>query len=184
MSRESIDSTHRQTLMNKFHAALVVVTMILAAAGAAAQGVKVGYVNPLRIEKESAPAQRAIASLNEEFEPRNQQIQALQREITAGRERLGSEGPTMPPAERQALERELAAMMRKSDQMVLAAKEDYDLRRREVGIRLLDEFNAAIKSIAEKGKYDLIVQDAMFARAGIDITDQVLKEIARRSGGR
>jgi len=39
-----------------------------------------------------------------------------------------------------------------------------------------------ITSIAEQGKYDLIVHEAAFARATVDITSQVLKEMARRAG--
>ncbi|HKA42840.1 MAG TPA: hypothetical protein VKF40_12695 [Burkholderiales bacterium] len=41
-----------------------------------------------------------------------------------------------------------------------------------------------MKAVAEAGKFDLILQQATYARSGIDITDQVLKELARRSGGK
>jgi len=38
-----------------------------------------------------------------------------------------------------------------------------------------------IKGIAEAGKYDLIVQQAIYSSNAIDITPQVLKELAKRS---
>ena len=47
-----------------------------------------------------------------------------------------------------------------------------------------EEATAAIKAVAEAGKYDLILQQATYARPGIDITDQVLKEMAKRAGGK
>ncbi|HEV8517544.1 MAG TPA: hypothetical protein VGQ54_03155 [Burkholderiales bacterium] len=39
-----------------------------------------------------------------------------------------------------------------------------------------------MKSIAEAGKFDLIVQQAIYSSTQIDITDQVLKEMAKRAG--
>jgi outer membrane protein len=66
--------------------------------------------------------------------------------------------------------------------MVEALAEDFDRRRAERLVKLLEEVNTVIKGIAEAGKFDLIVQQAIYARAGIDITDQVLKELARRAG--
>jgi outer membrane protein len=38
--------------------------------------------------------------------------------------------------------------------------------------------NKAIRRIAESGGYDVVVQDAYYASPRVDITDQVLKELA------
>ena len=157
---------------------------MLATAGAAAQSVKVGVVNLARIESQSAAAKRAHEALIAEFEPRNRQIEEFQKKITAAQTRLQKEGEKMPPAERQALGREVTGMMRKSDQMLGALKDEYELRRRELTVRLIDDTQAAIKAVAEAGKFDLILQEAAYARPSIDITDQVLKEMAKRGGGR
>jgi outer membrane protein len=168
----------------KFHGAILAAALALAAADAAAQGVKVGVVNLARIEAQSAVAKRAAESLKTEFEPRNRQIQELQKKIAAGRGRLKKEGDKMPAAERQALERELSGMMRQSDQMVLAMRDDYELRRKELGAKVVEDARAAIHAVAEAGKYDLILQEAAFVRPSVDITDLVLKEMAKRGGSR
>ena len=41
-----------------------------------------------------------------------------------------------------------------------------------------DIANRAIRKIAETGGYDIVVQDAYYASPRVDITDQVLKELA------
>jgi outer membrane protein len=41
--------------------------------------------------------------------------------------------------------------------------------------------NRAIRKIAESGGYDIVVQDAYYASPRVDITDQVLKELANPS---
>jgi outer membrane protein len=158
--------------------------LTLFATGAAAQSVKVGVVNLARLESQSASVKRAIEALTAEFEPRNRQIEAFQKKIAAAQARLEKEGKKMSLSEQQALQREISGMMRKSDQMLGALKDEYDLRRRELAIRFIEEARAAIKTVAEAGKFDLILQEAAFARPSVDITDQVLKEMAKRGGGR
>lgn len=159
---------------------MLMAAVMLAAAGAAAQSVKVGVVNLARIEKESAAAKRANNALVAEFEPRNKQIQEFQKKISAAQARLKAAGEKLSQAEQQAQGREIASMMRQSDQMLRALTEELELRKRELGIKMIEEARAAIKSVAEAGKFDLILSDAVFVRPGIDITDQVLKEIAKR----
>lgn len=167
----------------KLFIALLVCGSIVAA-GAAAQSVKIGVVNLVRIEKESASARRANDALLAEFEPRNRQIEEFQKRIAAAHNRLKTEGDKMPPSERDALVRDVSGMMRQSDQMLRALTEELDLRRRELGVRIVEEARAAIKTVAEAGKFDLILQEAAFARPSVDITDDVLKEMAKRSAAR
>lgn len=167
----------------KIFPAFLVAALVLAvgAGSAAAQGVKVGVVNLARIEKESVAGKKANNTLVAEFEPRSRQIEEFQKKITAAQNRLQKEGEKLPPQERQAREREISSMMRQSDQMLRALTDDLELRKRELGVKVVEETNAAIKAVAEAGKYDLILQDAAFARPSVDITDQVLKEIAKRA---
>ena len=168
----------------KLRSILLMTVVALLPAAAGAQGVKVGVVNLARIEAQSPSVQRAIAALNAEFEPRNNQLAELQKKIAATQARLQKEGDRMPLAERQSTEREVAGMMRQSNQTVIALRDEYEFRRKELLGKLVADARAAIEAVAQAGKFDLILQEAAFARDSIDITDQVLKEMARREGGR
>ena len=156
--------------------------LVLAAAGAAAQSPKVGFVNTARFEAESVQAKRALEELRKEFEPREKQILQLQRQIQADRDRFDKGKGTMPAAELQALGNSIASRMRDSDQMVFGMQADIEQRKKERGAKLIQEAAAAITAIAKQGNYDLVVHEAAFARPDLDITDQVLKELARRAG--
>jgi len=166
----------------KTTAGLVACMLVLAAACAAAQSLKVGFVNTARIESESVQALRAIEAMKKEFEPREKQIVALQQQIKADQERFEKGKTTMPAGELKALGTSIANRMRESDQMVFGLNGDIEQRRKERAAKLFEEASAVITSIAEQGKYDLIVHEAAFARATVDITSQVLKEMARRAG--
>jgi outer membrane protein len=160
----------------------LVCMLLLAATYAVAQEVKIGYVNTGRLETESVQGKRALDAMKQEFEPREKQIVELQRGIKADQDRFDQGKATLPPAELKTLGNSIASRMRESDQLVYTLQADIEQRKRERAAKLFEEAGAVIKSVAEQGKYDLIVHEAAFARTSVDITNQVLKEMARRAG--
>jgi outer membrane protein len=158
------------------------VALLLVAQMALAQELKIGYVNTARLETESEQAKRALEAMKKEFEPREKQIVEMQKVIKADQDRFEKGRTTMPAAELKALGASIASRMRESDQLVYSLQADIEERRKERGAKLFEEARATITSIAEQGKYDLIVHEAAFARTTVDITNQVLKEMARRAG--
>ncbi len=166
----------------KLRSALRAGVLMLAAACAAAQGVKIGYVDVSRIENESAPALRAVERLKQELGSRQGKLDELQRQIADVRDQLAKTGERMPPAERQAKERSLETMIRQADKMSTGLTQDLELRKNEERARITQEANIAIKTVAVAGNYDLIVQGAVYRSPGTDITEQVLKEMAKRAG--
>lgn len=167
--------------MRRMTGVMLAGALLLGMAGAIAQSVKVGYVNLARIEKEASAAVRASEALRQEFEPRNLKLQEFQKSIEAVRAQFEREKAGMSPAEAQAKAREISGMMMQSDQALQRLTEEYELRRRELGGRLIEGTRAAIKTVAEAGEFDLILQEVIFARPGIDITEDVLKEMEKQA---
>lgn len=161
---------------------LVAGALLLCAAFAAAQETRIGYVNMGRIESESPQFARAIEALKKEFAPREQQIVELQKQVAAEKTRFERDQLTLSETDRQVRRNAIQNMMRKSDQLAISLGEDLERRKAERSAKLFEEAGAAVKAVAEAAKLDLILQQATFARPGIDITDQVLKEMARRAG--
>jgi len=166
------------------HRLLTACLLVLGTAGSFAQDTRIGYVDTRRIETESLPFVRALDAMKKEFAPREQQLLELQKQINADRERFEKEREKLPQAELQTRANALSNAMRKSDQQAVALAEDIERRRREILGKLLNEATIAVKAVAEAGKFDLVLQQATYIRPGIDITDQVLKEMAKRSGGK
>jgi outer membrane protein len=148
---------------------------------AGAPAVKIGYVDVTRIESESAIAKQHAEMLKKEFAPREQQLQEMQKQGNALQAELEKNAVTMSPADRQAKEKRFATMAQQYQQAQRSLIEDVDARKRETFGGFLTEVNAIIKDIAEAGKYDLIVQQAVYNSKQTDITDLVLKEIAKRA---
>jgi outer membrane protein len=167
----------------RFAKCCIAILLVLLAAHATAQSLKIGYVNGMRIEQESAMTKQAIEEIKKEFASREQQLQSLQKQGSDLQGELEKEGPKMKPVDKQAKEKRLAALAQQFEQMQRSFAEDVDARQREAQARVLTEVNAIIKDIAEAGKYDLIVQQAVYNSTYLDITDQVLKEMAKRTAG-
>ena len=155
--------------------------LALLAGTAYAQATKIGYVNVARIENESALAKQSLDQLRKEFAPREQQLAEMQKQGNALQADLEKNAATMPAAERQAKEKRITAMLQQYQQMQRSMAEDFEVRKRESFGGFLSEVNGIIKNIAEAGKYDLIVQQAVYNSAGTDITDEVMKELAKRA---
>jgi outer membrane protein len=155
--------------------------LALLSAQAGAQPLKIGYVNTARIESESAMARQSAEALKNEFAPREKQLQEMQKQGNDLQADLEKNGAKMQPAERQAKEKRIAALLQQFQQAQRALVEEVEARKRESFAIFIGEVNGIIKNIAEAGNYDLIIQQAVYSGAQVDITEQVLKEIAKRS---
>lgn len=165
-----------------FRRVLVAGIVALAAALAHTQEIKIGFIDAPRLERESVQGQRLVEMLKREFGPREQEIVALQAQIADERARFDAERSTLERPELIARGNAIAAMMKKSDRMVMAMSEDVQRRRNEIAVDFLTDARAAIKAVAEAGNFDLVVQEAKFSSTRIDITEQVLAEMAKRAG--
>ncbi len=144
----------------------------------AAQELKVGFVNTERIFREAGPAKKAQQKLEKEFASRDAELQKLAKQIRDSQAQVEKEGPTMSESDRRNKERDLANLNRDFQRSQREFREDLNMRRNEELAVVQERANKVIKDIAEAEKFDLIVQDAVFASPKIDITDKVLKALA------
>jgi len=157
-------------------AAVLMLAFVVTAAGAA--DIKIGYVDVERIRRESAPAERASKQLEKEFAPRAQELQRREAQIKALQAQIEKDGMTMSESDRRSKEQELSRMSVDFQRMQREYREDLNMRRNQELGALFERADKVIKQIADAEKYDLILQEAVFRSARIDITDRVLKALA------
>ncbi|HSD61618.1 MAG TPA: OmpH family outer membrane protein [Burkholderiales bacterium] len=145
---------------------------------AATEPLKIGFVNTERVLREAAPAQKAQKKLEKEFQPRDQELQKMDKQTKDLQAQLEKEAVTMPESERRKKERELGELTREFQRKQREFREDLNLRRNEELGTVLERANKVIRGIAEQEKYDLILQEAVFVGTRIDITDKVLKALS------
>ncbi len=156
---------------------MIVLAVALAAAPAFAE-TKIGFVNQERILRESAAAKRTQTKLQKEFELRAEEVARMEKQGRELEQALQKEDVTMTEADRVAKTKQLTQIQRDFQRMSRELREDLNLRRNEELVSLQERANKIINEIAEKEKFDLIVQEAVFASGKIDITDRVIKALA------
>jgi outer membrane protein len=145
---------------------------------AQAADLRIGFVDAERINRESAPAERATKKLEKEFAPREQDLRKMEQQIKLIQGQLEKDGLTMSESDRRTKEQELGRQTREFQRLQREFREDLNLRRNEELSALFDRANKVIKQIAETEKYDLIIQEAVYRSTRIDITEKVIKALA------
>ena len=145
---------------------------------AAAADTRIGFVNTEKIFREAAPAVRAQKKIEKEFEKRDQDMQRLAKQLQTMQEALEKNAVTMSESEKRNKEREFSDLNREFQRKQREFREDLNQRRNEELAAVLERANKTIKAIAEAEKFDVILQEAVYAAPRIDITDKVIKALA------
>ena len=144
---------------------------------ALAQELRIGYVNSERVLREAAPAKAAQARLEGEFGKRERDLSEQGSRLKAAAEKLEKDAPTLSESERARRQRELVEQDREIQRKRREFQEDLTQRKNEELQAVVERANRVIKQIFEQEKYDVILQEAVFAGPRVDITDKVIKAL-------
>jgi outer membrane protein len=158
--------------------AIVAVLLMGCSLAAGAQQLKIGFVNTERVFREAAPAKRAQQALEREFGVRNADLAKLEKDGRDLQAELERDNVTMPEATRRDKERRLADISRDFQRKQREVREDLNMRRNEELAKVQERATRVINQIAEQEKFDLILQEAVYASGRIDITEKVIKALA------
>jgi outer membrane protein len=144
---------------------------------AQAQELKIGYVNSDRVLRDAAPAKAAQAKLETEFGKREKELNDAANKLKVAADKLDKDAPTLSETERNRRQRELVEQDRDIQRKRREFQEDLNQRKNEELSAVVERANKVIKQIYETEKYDLVLQDAVFASSRVDITDKVIKAL-------
>jgi outer membrane protein len=153
---------------------LAATAILLAAAAAQAQDLKIGYVNSERVLREATPAKAAQAKLEAEFGKREKDLADVANRLKAAADKLEKDAPALAEAERSRRQRDLVEQDRDFQRKRREFQEDLNQRKNEELSGVVERANKVIKQIFDQEKYDLILQDAVHWSPRVDITKKVI----------
>ena len=165
--------------MKRLFILLFTIALPTAAGQAAAADLKIGFVNTERVFRDSQQALKAQKKLEKEFQTRDQDIQKMVKQARDLQSFLEKEGLTLSEADRTKKQRDLANLSRDLQHAQREFREDLNQRRNEEFAGVQERARKAIVEIAEKEKFDLVVENVVYASPRVDITDRVLKSLER-----
>jgi outer membrane protein len=142
-----------------------------------AQELKIGYVNSERVLRDSQPAKAAQAKLETEFGRRDRELNEVATRLKAAADKLDKDFPTLSETERNRRQRELVEQDRDLQRKRREFQEDLNQRKNEEYATVVERANRVIRQIFETEKFDLILQEAVFAGPRVDITDKVIRAL-------
>lgn len=140
---------------------------------------KIGFVNTERVFRDSQLAVKAQKKLEKEFQNREQDIQKQIKQARDLQASLEKDGLTMSETDRTKKQRDLASLSRDIQNAQREFREDLNQRKNEEFGAVQDKARKAITEIAEKEKFDLILENVVYASPKVDITERVLKALDR-----
>jgi outer membrane protein len=144
---------------------------------AAAQELKLGYVNSERVLRDSAPAKAAQAKLEAEFGRRERELNDIRNRLKTAADKFEKDAPTLPESEKTRRQRELVDQERDLQRKQREFQEDLNQRKNEELAAVVERANRVIRQIFEAEKYDAILQEVVFAGPRVDITDKVIRAL-------
>jgi outer membrane protein len=156
----------------------------MAALPAAAQDLKIGYVNSEKVLREATPAKAAQAKLEAEFGKREKELNDSALKLKAAAEKLEKDAPTLAEGERNRRQRDIVEQDRDLQRKRREFQEDLTQRKNEELASVIERANRVIKQIFDAEKYDLILQEVVFAGPRVDITDKVIRALNSGGGGK
>ena len=142
-----------------------------------AQELKIGYVNSERVLREANPAKAAQAKLEAEFGKREKEITDLGAQLKTLADKFDREAPTLAESQRTSRQKQLVEQDRDFQRKRREFQEDLNARKNEELQQVIERANRIVKTVAEAEKYDLVLQEAVYANPKHDITDKVIRAL-------
>jgi outer membrane protein len=165
-------------MKNQFTTLILFLALLAAPLAAYAQG-KVGIININAAMAGTAEGKKALADLQKKYQPRQQELDRLQKEITAIQDQLSKQTPALSDEDQRRLARELEdkqkLFKRSTDDLQSDATADQNEAVRRIGQKMV----RIIGDYAQQNGFILVIDGAQvpiyFAAKDIVITEEIVK---------
>ena len=153
--------------------------LVMASSASVQAADKIAIVNVASIFQQM-PARDAVAKqLENEFKSRATDLQSQERSLQTKMQRLQRDGSTMKASDRSKLEKDVMAQREAFSAKAQQFEQDNRRRQGEERNKILSRIQDAVKTVASKEGYDVVIDANAIAYAdnSKDITADVLKQV-------
>ena len=138
---------------------------------------RIGVVNTDRLFSETRAAVESQNKLKREFSSREHPLTNLGERLQKAVNKFERDQADLSEAQASERRRELVAMDNEFQQKRQEFQEDLNNRKAEEMQALLERANRAVIRIAAQDGYDVILQEVVFIKPQLNITDKVIAEL-------
>jgi len=138
---------------------------------------KLGYVKVDEVIRKANIAKQAEDRLKKEFAPRDNELKKMGAKLKNLAGKFDKEQSVMTNSDKQKVQREISNLEKEIQRKQRQAREDLTQRKNEELAAVVEKARAVIKRIAVEEKFDLILENSVYASPNIDITQKVIKAL-------
>jgi len=143
-----------------------------------AQG-KIGVININLAIASTAEGKKVIADLQKKYQPRQQELERLQKEIQADQDQLSKQTPALSDEEQRRVGRDLEDKQKLLKRSTDDAQSDFSADRDEAIRRIGQKMVRVIGDYAQQNGFTLVIDGAQipiyYAAKGLDLTEEIVK---------
>ncbi|MDX3774479.1 OmpH family outer membrane protein [Chromatiaceae bacterium AAb-1] len=161
--------------------ALLLVATLFIAGNAAAKEMKIGYVDVQAVASQIPQSVAMQETIKNEFSARIEEVGKLEKDIAFNIEKLRRDGPTMSEKQQEELKEKVNQQRQQYENLARPLDEQIRNRNNEERNKILGLIKAAIDVVAEREKYDLILNSgaAVYAKPEYDISEAVITQVSK-----
>ena len=156
---------------------LTILALFSAVNVAVAEELRIGVVDVTKLLEESPQAEELRKRLDSEFQRRSKDLLAKQKQLKNLSDKLSRDGAVMSDAEVKQLELDVRTRRRQLKSASDEFREDLNLRRNEESQKLRRQLTEVIHQLGKDENIDLILDNAVYASARVNLTDKVLQRL-------
>lgn len=161
--------------------AVLVMAGILLAGTVAAKEMKIAFVDVQAVAAKIPQSAAMQESIKNEFAQRIEAVGKLEKDISFNIEKLRRDGPTMSEKQQEELKTTVTSQRQQYEQLARPLDEEIRSRQAEERNKVLALIKAAIDVVAEREKYDMVLNAgaAVYAKPEYDISDAVVAQVSK-----
>ncbi|PJD95874.1 MAG: hypothetical protein CK426_06960 [Legionella sp.] len=165
--------------MKRFGAVLVTLLCGFLAMATHADSAKMGVVDLQKIMQTSSQMKEIQQKLESQFKARREKLIAAEGKLKGDMERFKRDSAIMSATQKKDLEKKIIAAQQQFERDGQQYQQELSAAHNEAMEGLYTKVRAAIATVAQNDKYDIIIQKdaAPFSVATLDVTDKVIKAI-------
>lgn len=166
--------------MTKTLTTVALLTAGLLLGGVAHAEMKIAVIKSARLLQESPQYKRAQAQMKADFADRAKALETEAKKLGEDIDEFKRNQDVMSLSERNRMEKDINNRRVDFNYTERKFREDLAAREKELASTLMNQISSVIKSVAESGGYDLVLQDPVYASDAVDITDAILTRLEKQ----
>lgn len=159
---------------------------LMVASPAAAQSLKLGYIDSQQILQEAPGAAAAREQLQQELSQMQSEVQQMGEELQQAIEQFEQQQLTLSDQARQTRQEELLQRQQEYQQRLQQLEQQAAQRQQELVQPVMNRVNTVIEQIRREGNYTMIfdaaAQGIVAADPGFDLTPEVIRRLREQEG--